>query len=118
MNRNSRIAAVTLVLAGTQGYAQTYIWNGNSLVENMRQFEESQSPPGTFSSGTYMGYVVGVADAFSGEIWCPGRAGNGVTVSQITSTVAKYMNNNPDKWHLEATTLIMNALQQAFPCKK
>jgi hypothetical protein len=65
-----------------------------------------------------MGYVIGVADASSGIAWCPGGAGNRVSVGQVTNTVANYLNNNPDKWHLEATALVMNALQQAFPCKK
>ncbi|MGI8425948.1 MAG: Rap1a/Tai family immunity protein [Actinomycetota bacterium] len=36
---------------------------------------------------------------------------------QMVEIVSKYINNNPDKWHLKAIALVMNALQQAFPCK-
>lgn len=53
MNRNSRIAAVALVLAGTQGHAQTIYMDGNRLVEDMLQFEQSQrnAPNSEFKQG-------------------------------------------------------------------
>lgn len=120
MNSRACIAAVALVLAGTQGHAQTIFKDGNTLIEEMRQFEQAErnAPHDKLSTGIYMGYVVGVADASSGITWCPGGARNRVSVGQIASTVLQYMSNNPDKWHLEAAALVMNALQQAFPCKK
>ena len=120
MNRGPGLAAVALLLAGTQGHAQTVFKDGNGLVEEMRQFEQAErkTHEGGFSAGMYVGYVLGVADVHSGISWCPGVGGNRVTVGQVASTVSRYMNNNPDKWHVEARALVMNALQQAFPCKE
>ena len=112
------IAAVALVLAGTQGHAQAYFKNGNRLVEEMRQYEQAERNDQNvelFGAGSYVGYVLGVADAHTGIFWCPGK---GMVVRQVAQTVSKYINNNPELWHLQGNDLVLNALQQAFPCKK
>lgn len=75
MNRGPRLAAVVvLVLAGTQGHAQTIFFDGNKLVEEMRQLEQVETNAAdadTLKAGMHVGYVLGVAEAQSGVSWCP-----------------------------------------------
>lgn len=64
-----------------------------------------------------MGYIVGVADSNSYLICAPGGS-RGVTVGQFVDIAMKYLNDNPAELHKDADVLVLNALQQAFPCPK
>ncbi len=91
--------------------------NGNTLAKEMVEYEKSDNDNSTsmYSVGKYHGYITGVGDATAGIIWCP--TGN-VTIGQVLKIVSKYLNNNPEKLHLEASGLVEEALKNAFPCKK
>ncbi len=41
----------------------------------------------------------------------------GVTISQLTRLTKKYLEENPQKLHLLASTLIVNAVTTAYPCR-
>lgn len=62
-----------------------------------------------------LGYIVGVVDASSKQKIC---LSSGVTASQLNSITIKYFNENPDKLHYSADSLVLDALSKAFPCKK
>jgi hypothetical protein len=118
-----RLVVIIFVLLGAapQGHAQTYFKKGNGLVEELRQFERAERNDQNaqeFGAGSYVGYVLGVADAHTGIFWCPGRGGGTMNVRQVVEIVSKYINSNPELWHLQADILVLNALRQAFPCKK
>jgi hypothetical protein len=89
-------------------------YNGNELVQKMREFEKQErgDPSADYaSSGFYMGYVVGVYEAMRDFFNAP----ENVTVAQVCSIVEKYLKENPEKWTLPASVLVMEALQKAFP---
>ncbi len=91
-----------------------YFYNGNELVQKMRESEKQErNDPSTdyFSSGFYMGYVAGVYDAMRGFFNVP----EDITVKQICAIVEKYLKENPEKWALPASVLVTEALQKAFP---
>jgi hypothetical protein len=91
-------------------------YNGNELVQKMREFEKQErgDPSADYaSSGFYMGYVVGVYEAMRAFFVAP----ENVTVAQVCSIVGKYLKENPEKWTLPASVLVMEALQKAFPKK-
>lgn len=87
--------------------------NGNELYQWL---QESENPNGSsFKSGLYSGYVGGVVDTGDGILFC---TTSGVTRGQNSAVVAKYLKNNPEKWSQSADTLVIDAMKQAFPCKK
>ena len=73
----------------------------------------------TYSEGICHGYIVGVADTSKGKTWegepyCKSKA---VTGTQLEKIVTKHLNNNPEKLHLAAYTLVQYAFFNAFPCE-
>jgi hypothetical protein len=88
--------------------------DGNKLVQNMDAWEKYQrrDPNAIPVDGAlYVGYVTGVYDSLESLFDNPGN----VTIPQICSIVAKYLQENPEKWNLSASLLIKDALQKAFP---
>ena len=62
------------------------------------------------------GYVLGVYDALTGvTMFCPP---NNVSQGQVVQVVLKFLNQNPEKLHFSADSLVVKALQQAWPCAK
>ena len=87
--------------------------NGNELYRWLEESENSSGSP--FESGLFSGYVAGVVDTGDGILFC---TTSGVTRGQNSAVVAKYLKNNPEKWSQPADTLVIDAMKQAFPCKK
>ena len=104
------IIIIILVLMMFSEYSYVVFYTGNALEDkktddgkNNRQLE----------AGFYAGYVAGVAEV-SRLTWCEDSA----TVSQLVKVVSRYLTNAPEKLHLPADNLILEALKGAFPCKK
>ncbi len=95
----------------------SYAYTGNELEKKMVEYEklDNDITINFTASGNYSGYVTGVADATNGLFWC--NPGN-ITYNQEFKVVSKYLNNNPEKLHLKAVDLVVQALTEAFPCKK
>lgn len=92
--------------------------DGNDLAKEMVEYEKSENNMNlvsAFLAGQYGGYIDGVTDSSAGIIWCNP---SNVTYGQTYKIVSKYLNNNPEKLHLSAESLINNALKEALPCKK
>ena len=110
-----KIVTVCLVTAATSVQAGAF-YDGNELVEKMREWEKASRLEGVASLreiGFYQGYVAGVADAFGGIAFCPPSNAN---VGQILVVVSKYLYANPAHWAEPATVLITDALAKAYPC--
>jgi Ssp1 endopeptidase immunity protein Rap1a len=91
---------------------------GNELKAWMNEGEAVEAArPGAklLKAGQYMGYVAGVGEALDGLAWC---SRPGVTLGQTMDVVSKYLRDNPEKLHEPAGLLVLNALGNAFPCKK
>ncbi len=103
-----------------QAQAQATIWDGNRLVTDMREWEkftagQTLTSSGWVRVGSYQRYVAAAADdAYStaGVVCLPGN----VTQGQVHAVVAAYLNAHPTDWHLPATSLVRDALMEAFPC--
>jgi len=61
-----------------------------------------------------LGFVAGVHDALEKTNFCTPAE---VTVGQLLAIVKKYLADNPDKLHRNAVTLVIWAIEPAFPCK-
>jgi hypothetical protein len=76
---------------------------------------------GNFKDGMCMGYILGAKDALDATFvvnqmspaYC---LDENVTNGQIVKVVVKYMNGHPETLHYGAQTLILLALDGAFPC--
>jgi len=64
--------------------------------------------------GMCIGYVVGVMSVmeYINVICRPVKS----THAQATLVVQKYLSDHPEKLHLNADALVIDALQEAFPC--
>ncbi|MBI3547242.1 MAG: hypothetical protein HY081_11730 [Gammaproteobacteria bacterium] len=105
---------LVFLLANSSAFA--YFYDGNKLVVEMREFEKAErSDPRTNyqSSSQYIGFVVGVHDAIATTLCSSGD----ISVRQVTTIVAKYLNERPEEWNKPAFQLVSRALWQAFPCK-
>ena len=70
--------------------------------------------PANASDGMCIGYVVGILGVMEHiDVLClPAKS----THSQATLVVQKYLSEHPEKLHLNAAELVIDALQEAFPC--
>lgn len=91
--------------------------NGNELAEWMQEYNKFETGINSeiMTAGRYSGYIGGVADTTNHIIWCSPQ---GIEMGQVRKIVDIYLSNNPEKLHLDASSLIIEALKTAFPCKK
>ncbi len=75
----------------------------------------TDSPKDAADYGLFIGYINGVSEALSGLSVC---IPSGSTYDQSYAVVAKYLKDNPEKWHLSPFRLTSFALKEAFPCQK
>ena len=70
--------------------------------------------PSNSAEGMCLGYVVGVMSVveYINVVCQPVKS----THSQATLVVQKYLTDHPEKLHINAEELVINALQEAFPC--
>ena len=70
--------------------------------------------PENTAEGMCIGYVVGVLSVveYTKYFCLPGKS----THSQVTLVVQKYLSEHPEKLHLDADVLVLDALVEAFPC--
>ncbi len=70
--------------------------------------------PSNAGDGMCIGYVTGVMSVmeYINVLCLPVNA----THSQATLVVQKYLSDHPEKLHLNAEGLVIDALQEAFPC--
>src|SRR5215468_10636593 len=111
-----KIILLTAVLLLVTAPVTAEFLDGNKLVARMREFEKAErSDPKTnyMDDGIYIGYVEAIFDSHETQL-CP--TGN-VSSRQVTSIVAKYLNDNPAEWGKPANILVLIALRRAFPCK-
>ena len=102
------------LVSGSVAWAQ--LVDGNKLVSDMREFEKAEHdhPQTTYAAaGNYVGFVLGVHDLISPTLCQSGK----VTVRQVTTVVAKYLNEHPEQWSQPAYQLVTTALQTAFSCR-
>lgn len=86
---------------------------GNELQQWLSASESADES--RYDTGLFRGYVSGVVDTGNDVLFCTTQ---GVNRGQYTAVVAKYIKNNPEKWNIGASSLVIDAMKQAFPCKK
>jgi hypothetical protein len=99
---------------GVLGSFQT----GNELLSKC---QESATASGGFGPGYCLGYIVAAYDTHKtwgewGEMKKQICTPEGATQGQLQKVVVKYLEARPEKLHHGAGSLVLNALETAFPC--
>jgi hypothetical protein len=117
MNWKAALSGIAVVAVSYCGSAYAVFFDGNKLNgERAGYLAVQRGKPGTTDyqgSSLYYGYVAGISDTVTGFLVCEP---SNVTVGQEAAIVSKYMDENPDKWALPASQIVINALSTAFPC--
>jgi hypothetical protein len=122
--------AIVILASPNVVHASTAQLDGNGLLDKYRQFFSPVAHPDDtmlLNEGYCAGYLSGVTDveamwkaidkkagARAYEHYCmPEEVNNG----QMLKVLKKWLDNNPEKLHWRADTIIQSALMEAFPCK-
>lgn len=123
----TRVVVVILILLAlpTVEFAFTGKGNGNDLREACTAFisvydtgsVDASMERGGWCAGLLHG-IVGMNSMYKGlarykMYFCPPE---GYTNGQGIRIVVAYLNKHPERLHMDATTLVVHALHEAFPC--
>ncbi|MBZ7458983.1 hypothetical protein FMJ29_08380 [Klebsiella michiganensis] len=87
--------------------------DGNELYKLGQSYKDKDAS--AFEAGRYIGYIHGIADVFSNDVFCvPENTRNG----QIYDIVYLYLQNNPKDRTKGAAVLTLDSLTEAYPCKR
>ena len=113
------IFACFLILTPYNAEAETYFYNMNDLIDEMREAKkvDQLGVNANFAKANlFLGYVLGVVDTLSSSEDPPPL--EGVSIQQILAIVINYVEKNPTEWNKPASWAVENALTEAFPKPK
>ena len=94
------------------GSGQAWSATGNDLINWLPEYEKGVA---NWDTGMYLGFVSGIFNVTNGVLFCAPKATNG----QSAAIVGKFLKNNPERWGEDASYLVVDALQKAYPkCNK
>lgn len=102
------IKKLILTAAVVCGPAHAQFYSGNELLQRM----QGETVVDRMLS---LGFVVGVADAWDGIMFCPPES---VTTGQARDIAQRFLVLNPGKRHKPAAELVMDALAESWPCAR
>jgi hypothetical protein len=113
MKRTTIIGATALlgILICSPVTAEMEVVSGAALKKLCTAYVDR---PASTMDGMCIGYVVGVMSVveYTGYFCLP----DNFTHSQATLVVKKYLSDHPEKLHMDADGLVLEALVDAFPC--
>lgn len=116
----SLFGIVLAALLSAQGSWAGSYYTGYKLLEYCHLHLK---PEGSSAAGVCSGYIRAVTDTtidwssttgFDSQVCVPDK----VTLERMKKIVVKYLEEHPDQLRLGAASLVLIALNQAFPCNK
>jgi Ssp1 endopeptidase immunity protein Rap1a len=85
------------------------------LMDGYTRVQGAKSPSREDELGgaAFIAYIRGVEDSMNGVRFCITAQ---TSSAQQVAFIVKYIKAHPEEWHNSATTLIVQALQPAYPC--
>ena len=116
MLKRSVLAVVFVLLLSGSALCGSVFLTGNKLLEICQA-------DNIVLGGKCIGYVMGVQDSYAGLdtdgfFQSPYCLPTNVTDKQLTRVAVKYLGDNPEKRHLNAQSLVLDAFIENFPCPK
>ena len=96
--------------------------SGNKLLEACSGSKDPNDNLKVIKSRDCGSYIIGVSDMHDADVvwgyrpkaWCEPE---GVTIGQLKQVVLEHLKDNPQNIHLNASSLVVYALAEAFPCE-
>ena len=115
------LAALGLLMVAQ--WASADFMSGSSVMERCENTESRESGANVSKYNACVMYLAGIADATqSWQRWgdlkpqvCIPETAN---VEQLRRVFLRYMRKYPEKWHVSAGSLALNAYLSSFPCEK
>lgn len=116
--------AASFVLVGAMSADGVMASGGNELLKWCKNASSDNAEVrGSFTAGFCLGTMQTVGELLpfvnegldSVHKVCPPSA---ITNGQAAKIIVKYLQQNPEKLHLNGTALTIMALQNAYPCKR
>ena len=107
---------ITLLFATQQVYAVEAFQGGKDLQKLIEQCSSMRSgkptPDASWSDCGYVsGYIAGVSD--SDQASC---TPDELSFGQLRAVVENWLKSHPEDWHFTANSLILIAVNEAWPC--
>jgi Rap1a immunity proteins len=118
MTRRTMLVAVAL-FSLVAAKANAGYFDGNELLAWCENWQREMDPGDDLLLGGYCGgFVGGVVDALvnNPNTFCVPQGPRGVSSAQLVEVVKLYLRDHPDKRHLGASLLVIQALKERFPC--
>lgn len=100
------------VILGLTSFS-AFSYDGNDLYDWGRAWKADKGE--AFKAGTYAGFVIGIDSSWTGLLFCPPSQTRN---EQLFDIVLDYLKANPAKRTGIASTVVVNALAEAYPCSK
>ena len=122
-----RWLALCLVLVAGDAFGVGAFVTGNKLlgwcITSINVGNSTTNAQEALDTGQCQGYLMATSDTYntwrsqgfiSSDVYCmPHR----VTVGQLERIVVKYLEARPEELHMSASSLVLTAYMQAFPCE-
>jgi len=105
--RGLAVAGIAVVLWLTTPAQAQVVFTGNTFFDYCSAREDS------LSAGLCLGYIQGVLESSTSTCIIPG-----VTFGQLKDVVVRFLRTNPQNRHNQASLLVEEAIQEAWPCPR
>jgi hypothetical protein len=107
-----------MLVAGTlsclaSGAAEAYFFDGNKLSDWCGSWRSSASGYLNVKSAQCGAYITGVLDTVQDRTFCLPQP---AMAAQAIDVVILYLHDHPERNHLPASGLVVDALTEKFPC--
>jgi hypothetical protein len=110
--------AVLMLFSSVSVAGDDFTYNGNELIKYLPGAIDGvdKGTRWNIAEATAFGYVFGAWESLNHvDATC---VPSDVIAVQVARVVYNYLKSNPDKLHMNASTLTLEALSQAWPCSK
>ncbi|UXI70318.1 Rap1a/Tai family immunity protein [Tahibacter amnicola] len=114
------MSIITIVLALLMSATPTQVEfvGGKRLAELGKAFQRMEAKAGKdddhLGALYFLGYVAAIADTGGkNELFC---IPNDVSIQQVATVVARFVDAHPETWHFRGYYFVEGALAAAFPC--
>lgn len=107
------ILAGSMIIGAVEAEAQDSV-SVNNTLPGCRGFA-SVHADATYRTGVCAGIIFGIDALGAGVMYCPPR---GATFGQMAQVVVTYADRIPARWHEPMPGIVLEALKQAWPCKR